>query len=156
MYKIRQWSVNHSRKLETVYRNFEPILIKLHPLLKALGYGRLEKPVRVFEQAVKGLMFDCQMCGKCALSSTGMSCPMNCPKSIRNGPCGGVRLNGNCEINPEMRCVWVEAWRGSQQMRDSQAIQQVQIPVNHLIQGTSSWLRVVRDKQVVSESEIAQ
>jgi hypothetical protein len=36
-----------------------------------------------------------------------MSCPMNCPKSIRNGPCGGVRLNGHCEIKPEMRCVWV-------------------------------------------------
>nr|WP_245947992.1 methylenetetrahydrofolate reductase C-terminal domain-containing protein [Halomonas montanilacus] len=29
------------------------------------------------------------MCGQCILSSTGMSCPMNCPKSLRNGPCGG-------------------------------------------------------------------
>jgi hypothetical protein len=63
VYKIRRWSVKHSRKLETVYRNFEPILIKLHPLFKAIGYGRLEKPVRVFEKAVKSLMFDCQMCG---------------------------------------------------------------------------------------------
>jgi hypothetical protein len=156
VYKFRQWSVRHSRKLESVYRNFEPVLIKLHPLFKTLGYGRLEKPVRIFEKTVKGLMFDCQMCGKCALSATGMSCPMNCPKSIRNGPCGGVRLDGHCEIKPEMRCVWVDAWQGSQQMRNSKAIQQVQIPVNHLHKGSSSWLRVVRNEFAARENEAAE
>ncbi|MCP4472092.1 MAG: hypothetical protein GY815_15685 [Gammaproteobacteria bacterium] len=156
MYKVRQWSVTHSRKLEALYRNFEPVLIRLHPLFKTLGYGRLEKPVRVAEKAIKGLMFDCRMCGKCALGATGMSCPMNCPKSIRNGPCGGVRLNGHCEVKPDMRCVWVDAWRGSQQMRDSQAIHQVQIPVNNLLRGSSSWLRVVRDDHTARDSETAQ
>ena len=130
--------------------------MRLHPLFKVVGYGRLEKPVRLVEKAIKGLMFDCQMCGKCTLSSTGMSCPMNCPKSIRNGPCGGVRLDGNCEVKPEMRCVWVEAWRGSQQMRDSQAIRQVQIPVDNLLKGSSSWLRVVRDEHAARASESAQ
>lgn len=156
MYKVRQWSVTHSRKLEAFYRGFEPVLIKLHPLFKALGYGRVEKPVRLVEKAIKSLMFDCQMCGKCALSSTGMSCPMNCPKSIRNGPCGGVRLDGHCEVKPEMRCVWVEAWRGSQQMRDSEAIRQVQLPVNNLLKGSSSWLRVVRDEHAAAQTEAAQ
>jgi hypothetical protein len=156
MYIIRKWSVTHSRKLETLYRNFEPVLMRLHPLFKALGYGRLETPVRVVEKTIKSLMFDCQMCGKCALGSTGMSCPMNCPKSIRNGPCGGVRLDGHCEVKPEMRCVWVEAWRGSQQMRDSEAIRQVQIPVNNLHKGSSSWLRVVREQQAARESEVTQ
>ena len=156
MYKIRQWSVTHSRKLEALYRNLEPLFMRLHPLYKTVGYGRLEKPMRVVEKAIKGLMFDCQMCGKCALGSTGMSCPMNCPKSIRNGPCGGVRLDGHCEVKPEMRCVWVEAWRGSQQMRDSQAIRQVQIPVDNLLKGSSSWLRVVRDEQAARESEAVQ
>jgi hypothetical protein len=156
MYKVRQWSVTHSRKLEAFYRGFEPVLIKLHPLFKLLGYGRIEKPVRVVEKAIKSLMFDCQMCGKCALSSTGMSCPMNCPKSIRNGPCGGVRLDGNCEVKPEMRCVWVEAWRGSQQMRDSEAIREVQVPVNNLLKGSSSWLRVVRDEHAATDSEVVR
>ena len=156
MYKIRQWSVTHSRKLEALYRNLEPLFMRLHPLYKAVGYGRLEKPMRVVEKAIKGLMFDCQMCGKCALGSTGMSCPMNCPKSIRNGPCGGVRLDGHCEVKPEMRCVWVEAWRGSQQMRDSQAIRQVQIPVDNLLKGSSSWLRVVRDQPAARDSEAVQ
>ena len=153
MYLVRKWSVTNARKLDRVYRAFEPMLIKLHPLFKWLGYTRLERPVRVLEKAIKGFMFDCQMCGKCALSATGMSCPMNCPKSIRNGPCGGVRLDGSCEVKPEMRCVWVEAWRGSQQMVDGDAIKQVQIPVNYLLKGTSSWLRVVRHEHAAQRSE---
>lgn len=152
MYKVRQWSVTHSRKLEAFYRAFEGLLLKMHPVFNWMGYQRLEKPVRAVEKTVKSLMFDCQMCGQCALSSTGMSCPMNCPKSIRNGPCGGVRLNGMCEVKPEMRCVWVEAWRGSRQMRDDQSIRQVQLPVNHLFKGSSSWLRVVQDKNAQAEA----
>ena len=154
MYKLRQWSVSHSRKLEAIYYAFEPILIKLHPLFKLIGYGRVEKPVRAIEKFVKNLMFDCQMCGQCALSSTGMSCPMNCPKSIRNGPCGGVRLDGHCEVKPEMRCVWVEAWRGSQQMKRSENIRNVQVPVNFLYKDSSSWLRVVRNEAAARDGEM--
>jgi len=153
VYKVRQWSVSNSRILESLYSLFEPIFVLLHPLWKLVGYRRLEKPMRVVEKAVKNIMFDCQMCGECALSSTGMSCPMNCPKSIRNGPCGGVRLNGHCEIKPEMRCVWVEAWRGSQNMRKAESIHRVQAPVDFSYKNTSSWLRVVRNQVAIRESE---
>jgi len=156
VYKIRQWSVSNSRTLESFYRIFEPIYVYLHPLWNTLGYKRVEKPVRFVEKAVKSLMFDCQMCGQCALSSTGMSCPMNCPKSIRNGPCGGVRLDGHCEVEPEMRCVWVEAWRGSQSMRQSDAIRQVQVPVNFSYKGSSSWLRVAQDEVSARGVEVSQ
>ena len=145
MYRIRRWSVSYSRKLETLYQVFEPLLVQLHHLWEKIGYERVEKPIRVLEKASKGLLFDCQMCGQCALSSTGMSCPMNCPKTIRNGPCGGVRSNGHCEVKPEMRCVWMEAWRGSQQMEHSDKIFKIQQPVNYSYKGTSSWLRVVKD-----------
>ncbi|MCP4430730.1 MAG: hypothetical protein GY806_07110, partial [Gammaproteobacteria bacterium] len=96
------------------------------------------------------------MCGECTLSNTGMSCPMNCPKSIRNGPCGGVRLDGNCEIKPEMRCVWVEAWRGSQQMKRKDNIRQIQQPVNFSYKGSSSWLRVAEKEYTSSGEEIAK
>ncbi|MFT5504335.1 MAG: hypothetical protein ACI845_002484 [Gammaproteobacteria bacterium] len=152
MYKVRQWSVSHSRGLETLYRLFNQLLYLMHPLLNKIGYERLEKPVAIVEKAVKSIMFDCQMCGQCALSSTGMSCPMNCPKSIRNGPCGGVRLDGNCEVKPDMPCVWVEAWRGTQKMQQSNAIRQVQFPVNYSFINSSSWLRVVREQAAASES----
>jgi len=151
VYKIRQWSVTHSRKLETFYYLFEPLFVRLYPLWRAIGTERVEKPFRVIEKAAKSLLFDCQMCGQCTLSNTGMSCPMNCPKSIRNGPCGGVRLDGNCEIKPDMRCVWVEAWRGSQKMKRSENIRQIQVPVNFSYKGSSSWLRVA-EKEFTSQN----
>ena len=103
-------------------RSFADMFLLLHPLWKGIGYGRVEAPVKFVEKRVKGFMFDCRMCGQCVLSSTGMSCPMNCPKQLRNGPCGGVRANGNCEVEPDMPCVWVKAWEGSRNMVKGDAI----------------------------------
>ena len=81
MYAVRRWSVRHAKGLERLYRGFERTMIALDPLWRRIGYARLEKPVAAVERAVKGLLFDCQMCGCCVLSSTGLSCPMNCPVS---------------------------------------------------------------------------
>jgi hypothetical protein len=146
MLRVRRWSVRHARLLEWIYERLEAALVRLHPLARAVGYARLERPVALVERGLKGLLFDCRMCGQCALSSTGMSCPMNCPKTLRNGPCGGVRDNGHCEVIPQMRCVWVEAWEGSRRMRRGEAIQVVQFAVDHRLQGRSSWLAVMRGK----------
>ena len=154
MLAMRHWSVRHARGLETFYGAFERLFVALHPLWKSIGYKRLEKPMAGVEKLVKGFMFDCQMCGQCALSSTGMSCPMNCPKNLRNGPCGGVRANGNCEVKPDMKCVWVEAYDGSQRMVEGkQAIKVVQFAVDRRLQGRSSWLKVARDKAAESVGE---
>ena len=147
MYTVRLWSVRHARGLASFYRKFEGVLNKLHPLLQCIGYQRLERPVAMVERQLKGLLFDCRMCGRCVLSSTGMSCPMNCPKQLLNGPCGGVRANGNCEVTPGMRCVWVEAWRGAERMPGGlDAIRQLQPPVDRRLEGASAWLRVAREK----------
>ena len=147
MYSVRLWSVRHARGLEVFYKGFEKAFVALHPVWNWLGYARLEKPVATVEKVVKGFLFDCQMCGQCALSATGMSCSMNCPKNIRNGPCGGVRANGHCEVKPDMRCVWVEAFAGSERMVEGKkAIRIVQLPVDRRLEGKSSWLKVARDK----------
>ena len=153
-YTIRLWSVRHSRFLERLYTAFADMFLKLHPLWRALGYNRVERPVTFVERNVKGLLFDCRMCGKCILSSTGMSCPMNCPKQLRNGPCGGVRANGNCEVEPDMPCVWVQAWAGSRQMKGGDAILEVQEPVDQGLRETSAWLRVTAE--AASEREAAK
>jgi hypothetical protein len=145
MYALRLWSVRHARGLNAFYRGFERLLVRASPLLRAVGYARLERPVASVEKVVKGLLFDCRMCGQCVLSATGMSCPMNCPKTLRNGPCGGVRDDGNCEVKPDMRCVWVEAYRGSERIPGGlEALRTVQAAVDQRLQGHSSWLRVVR------------
>ena len=150
MYSVRLWSVRHARGLEVFYAGFERVFVALHTLWNAIGYARLEQPVAAVEKVVKGLLFDCKMCGQCALSSTGMSCSMNCPKNIRNGPCGGVRANGHCEVKPEMRCVWVEGFAGSERMVDGKkAIRVVQIAIDRRLEGRSSWLKVAREKNGV-------
>jgi hypothetical protein len=147
MYAVRLWSVRHARGLNAFYRGFESLLVRLDPLFRRIGYQRLERPVAALERGVKGLLFDCRMCGQCILSSTGMSCPMNCPKNLRNGPCGGVRANGHCEVKPDMKCVWVQALAGSARIPGGgEAIAAVQLPVDRRLQGHSSWLRVVRER----------
>ena len=147
MYRMRQWSVRHARGLNRVYCWLESALVGLAPFWRAIGYRRLEKPVAAVEKATKGFLFDCRMCGQCVLSSTGMSCPMNCPKNLRNGPCGGVRDNGNCEVIPAMKCVWVLAYEGSTRIPGGvEAMRGAQAAVDHRLQGGSSWLRIVREK----------
>ncbi|PSM17885.1 MULTISPECIES: methylenetetrahydrofolate reductase C-terminal domain-containing protein [Nitratireductor] len=144
-YSMRLWSVRHARFLERLYDVFAGAFLLLHPFWKAVGYARAEAPVKFVEKRVKGLLFDCRMCGQCVLSSTGMSCPMNCPKQLRNGPCGGVRANGHCEVEPDMPCVWVKAWEGSRAMAGGDAILTVQKPVDQSLRETSAWLRVTAE-----------
>lgn len=48
----------------------------------------------------------CAGCGDCVLHLTGGLCPVaRCAKNLMNGPCGGS-VNGRCEINQDVECVW--------------------------------------------------
>lgn len=143
---VRRWSVRHARALESVYRRFERAAIALDRLWRHIGYQRVETPVAAVERLAKGFLFDCRMCGQCVLSSTGLACPMNCPKQMRNGPCGGVRADGHCEVDAAMRCVWVEAVEGSARMREGRRAMQVVLPpVDRRLEGRSSWLAEARE-----------
>ena len=147
MYRVRLWSVRHARGLNRVYRLLEDVLVALRPLLRRVGDQRLERPFAALERGTKGFLFDCKMCGQCVLSSTGMSCPMNCPKQLRNGPCGGVRADGNCEVRADMKCVWVAAYEGSQRIPGGvDSLRTVQFAVDRRLEGRSSWLRAVRQR----------
>jgi methylenetetrahydrofolate reductase (NADPH) len=50
----------------------------------------------------------CLSCGDCVqdhLSYAG--CSMRwCYKNLRNGPCGGSRPDGSCEVDPQLPCIW--------------------------------------------------
>jgi ferredoxin len=49
----------------------------------------------------------CAACGDCVLGETFGFCPIaRCAKSLLNGPCGGTRNNGKCEIDENIDCVW--------------------------------------------------
>jgi hypothetical protein len=106
--------------------------------------------VEQIEHAVKGRVFGCQMCGQCVLHATGLTCPMTCPKTLRNGPCGGVRADGSCEVVPEMRCVWVKAYERSRHVPVwREDFSHLRAPVDNSLEGTSSWRNLVtgRDRR---------
>ena len=49
----------------------------------------------------------CRLCGQCVLGLTGGICPMTrCAKRVQNGPCGGTRADGSCEVSPDQPCAW--------------------------------------------------
>ena len=145
MKAVRLWCVRNARWLKKVYDGLQWILSLLNPILRRIGYDRLDKPFAAVEGVVKGFLFDSQSCGQCTLGETGMACPMNCPKTLRNGPCGGVRQDGGCEIKPEMTCVWINAWEGSQRIgTPEQTIKVIQPPVDNRLKGRSAWLRALR------------
>lgn len=135
---------NHPHFLERSYSFTHRLFKGFDPLIARLGYKRIDRWLRPAEEISKGLIFDCQMCGQCVLHSTGMTCPMTCPKYLRNGPCGGVRSNGHCEVIPEMRCIWVEAFERSSQMPSyGQEMLLLQPPVNQQLQGSSAWINAL-------------
>lgn len=109
--------------------------------------------VAAVEHLVKKPVFDCRMCGQCVLHSTGMTCPMTCPKTLRNGPCGGVREDGGCEVKPEMTCVWLVAKRRSVSLPLPkvwrEGFDHLRPPVDNTLDGTSSWINLLtgRDRQ---------
>ena len=156
MYRARLFAVRQARAFEWIYQRLERLMITLDPVFAWIGYNRVERPIAFVERGVKGLLFDCQMCGQCVLSSTGMSCPMTCPKQLRNGPCGGVRPGGYCEVRPQMKCAWCLAWDGATRMKGGDRIREVLPPVDRSLKGSSAWLRASREKAAkLRESEDA-
>ena len=106
----------------------------------------VEKILIGLEKVGKGAVYNCQMCGECILHSTGMVCSMNCPKTLRNGPCGGVRLNGNCEVKPEMKCVWVRAFENATQMpKYGSEMMWIQAPVDRTMKDSSAWVNIYQE-----------
>lgn len=71
-------------------------------------HGKYRRNIlRIVEQVIKQLLFNCRMCGDCTLARSGYLCPQSgCPKRLVNGPCGGSR-KGFCEVFPERRCFWI-------------------------------------------------
>jgi Methylene-tetrahydrofolate reductase C terminal len=134
------------RLLELAYRGIYQLLKPLRRWMVPGGW--IERVFIEVEQISKGILFDCRMCGQCILHSTGMTCPMTCPKNLRNGPCGGVRIDGRCEVRPDMTCVWLQAWERSKRMPAfGSDILLVQAPVNHKLQNTSAWINDLNPNQ---------
>ena len=143
---------DHPHLLEAAYDATHGLLRPFRRWLKPGGVA--EKIFVEGEIITKGPLFDCRMCGQCVLHSTGMTCPMTCPKNLRNGPCGGVRPNGHCEVKPEMRCVWLKGYERADHMPGlpetwREEFNHMRPPVDNRLKNTSSWANFAskRDRQ---------
>lgn len=83
--------------------------IPIIPAVNTQCLGRIESEDCWVEQ--------CIGCGDCTLQqSSGICLLTRCPKSQMNEPCGGETQSGNCEVNPQLECVWTTlAHRSSEQ-----------------------------------------
>lgn len=148
--RFGRWVQDRPRLLEWSYRLTAGALQLIQPALDRIGYERFETIFESAEKWTKRPLFDCRMCGMCSLHSTGMTCPMTCPKEMRNGPCGGVRPDGKCEVKPEMDCVWVLSWRHAAEMPEyGGQIMHLQPPVDYALQGSSAWLNQLNGRDRV-------
>lgn len=103
-------------------------------------------PYRLFllaENAVKKPIFGCKTCGQCVLSYTAFTCPMRCPKKMRNGPCGGTRTDGMCEVDPRLPCVWHLIYVRSKKLGRERKLLHIQPAHDHRLEGTSAILNAM-------------
>ncbi|AUX09791.1 methylenetetrahydrofolate reductase (NADPH) [Halalkaliarchaeum desulfuricum] len=125
---------------------------------KKVDGSRLEEPYQMTERMVKTASNDCQECGNCALLDLAYQCPMSqCPKSQRNGPCGGS-YDGWCEVHPEeQKCIYVKAYRelkadgGPEKAREK--LRELYIPPpDWELENTSSWLNYFLGRDYASKN----
>jgi hypothetical protein len=131
---------DHPALLVGCWRLMERLLKRLAEPIERWGVERASGVVRVVERPVKRLVFSCEMCGQCVLHRTGMTCPMTCPKEIRNGPCGGVALDGSCEVDPQMPCVWVQAIERADKTPWRDEIYRLNPAVDWRLEQMASWV----------------
>ena len=93
------------------------------------------------EHLGKVVMYGCRDCGDCGLHATAYICPMSqCPKTQRNGPCGGSS-EGWCEVYPgERYCIFYKAYhRLKRYQQESTLRETIWPPVNWDFFQTSAW-----------------
>lgn len=107
---------------------------------------KLSRVLLFFEDIVKVPLFKCQRCGECILSSTAFICSQNCPKRMRNGPCGGTGDDGSCEVYPDRQCVWYRIYYRSKLLHRVSLLYKINRMHNWSLEGTSAWLNVLKKR----------
>ena len=97
-----------------------------------------EKVEETLESAVKGALFGCRMCGNCLLQETAFICPMECPKGLRNGPCGGSTPE-HCYVDPQRPCIWFKIYERAEKMGRLERLMEVLPPLDWEKTGTSAF-----------------
>jgi hypothetical protein len=124
-----------SKRLVT--RNTPPITARERKLSHILLF---------WEDVIKVPLFRCQRCGECVLSSTAFICSQNCPKRLRNGPCGGTGEDGSCEVYPDRKCVWYRIYHRSRLLHRVSLLYKINSIHNWNLEKTSAWLNLLKGR----------
>ncbi len=96
------------------------------------------------ELCIKGPLFGCRMCGNCLLQETALICPMECPKGMRNGPCGGITPEKNCYVDETRKCIWYTIYKQAIKTGREETLLEVLPPLDWDKVGTETWGEVLR------------
>jgi methylenetetrahydrofolate reductase (NADPH) len=112
------------------------------------------KTLHIFEQASKVPLFGCEDCGDCSLPDIAYLCPESqCAKNQRNGPCGGTRDGGKCEVE-EFDCIWSRAYdRLKPYGEEESMLDGPAVIKDGALQGTSAWRNSLLGRDHHSRSE---
>lgn len=102
-----------------------------------------DRVIEFGERTLKGALFGCRMCGNCLLQETAFICPMECPKGLRNGPCGGSTPE-HCYVDKTRPCIWYKIYERAETMGREAKLLEVLPPLDWEKVGTDTWMDVYR------------
>lgn len=86
----------------------------------------------------------CIQCGECELGKLSGICPMTqCAKGLLNGPCGGTRKDGKCEVNPDDDCAWVLIYNRLKELGELESMTEIIPP--------KDWSKMQRPRKLEVE-----
>ncbi len=113
--------------------------------LRLIGEARSERLMRPVERAAKQLFFDCQMCGQCVLSESGMACPTQ----LRENHAQRALRRGECQRR--LRSQAVDALRlgrghGGAEAHSRAAARAAKAlrPIDQRLKDSSTWIRIIK------------
>ena len=107
------------------------------------------------EIIIKGPLFGCRMCGNCLLQETAFICPMECPKGLRNGPCGGSTPE-SCYVDKTRPCIWYKIFDRSFRMGRQEKLMEVLPPLDWEKVGTETWADVVEQVNKMGTGKVVK
>jgi len=112
-----------------------------------------KRALAALEKVVKGPLFGCRMCGNCLLQETSFICPMECPKGVRNGPCGGSTAE-HCYVDETRPCMWYEIYDRAFRMGREEKLLEVLPPLDWDKVGTETWGDVFEQVKHLGTSKV--
>ncbi len=80
----------------------------------------------------KKILAGCRGCDYCRLPLMHYICPRTCPKGLANGPCGGSRQDGTCELG-KMECIHSRRMRLAASRNEIDQLEETYIKPAHYV-----------------------